>query len=243
MFNIFSFFKKSSKVKEPKYSVHETVESNLRKDEDKEAKVDDSTSISRTLDESHDKKLDEHSVLERVLEERRKTGDDIIVESKMNKDIKRVADEKIDTPLINVLGMKNDKKNNDLFAEAMGKMDSKESIFKKYVNSQLNREPKMVQDNIEHDRSELANRYDRLKDEGYIPDHENDFQSINNSIEDRKPVKLEKIASILDQVSKLDEIMLLEYVNSSQRNIEVDSRIIKDVEDKKRELLQQVMGI
>jgi len=242
MFNIFSFFKKSSKKEEKKLSNHETIESNLRKDEDKEAKIDDLVTLNKNLDESNTKKVDDLSVIERILDKKRKDSEDIIVESKIGEKFKRESSDGIDVPLVNSMSIKNDKANNELFVKALGEVDVKESIFKKYVNKQLNRDPHMIQTNISQDRSELSNRYDRLKDDGFIPDYADNFQNNNNEISSRKSIKMEKVASVLEQISKLDEVMLLEMVNANKNNQEIDYRIIRDVEDKKIELLQKIIN-
>lgn len=241
MFNIFSFFKKSSKKEDKKVSNHETIESNLRKDEDKDAKINDLITINKNLEASKTKETDEFSILERVLDKSRKESDDIIVESKMDDKFKRDSSDGMDLPLVNYMSANNDKINNELFVKALGEIDVKESLFQKYVNKQLNRDPHMVQTNIKPDRSEIANRYDRIKDDGFIPDYKDNFQNNNNEISSRKPIKMEKVASVLEQVSKLDEMMLLEMVNSNRNKEEIDYRIIRDIEDKKRELLQKII--
>jgi hypothetical protein len=144
-------------------------------------------------------------------------------------------------PLVNVMSLENDRKNNEIFSNAMKSLKNEESIFKKYVNTQLSRDPKMVQTNIDSDRSELPNNFNRIKDKGFIPSDSSDFQKNNNEITSRKPVNLEKIASSLEQVCKLDEIILTEMVNAKSSGKSIDNDLIRHAESKKKEILSRII--
>lgn len=240
MFNIFSFFKKASKESKAT-SGFNTIESGLRRDTDKDATPDYHVTLNKNLSESRGKEADDLHILEKVMSKTRKDGKDMLIESQMEDSLKRNAGEDLQMPLVNVMSLENDRKNNELFSNAMKGVKKDESIFKKYVNSQLNRDPKMVQTNIGSGRSELPNNIDRVRDRGFVPTDSSDFQKNNNEIASRKPIKLEKIASSLEQVCKLDEIILTEMVRAKTSGKSIDDDLIRHAESKKKEILSKIV--
>jgi len=240
MFNIFSFFKKASKENKP-VSVFSTIESGLRRDTDKDATPDYHVTLNKNLSESRSKEAEDLNILEKVMSNTRKDSMDMVIEGKMEDSIKRNAGDVLQMPLVNVMSLENDRKNNEIFSNAMKSLKNEESIFKKYVNTQLSRDPKMVQTNIDFDRSELPNNFNRIKDKGFIPSDSSDFQKNNNEITSRKPVNLEKIASSLEQVCKLDEIILTEMVNAKSSGKSIDNDLIRHAESKKKEILSKII--
>ena len=150
MFNIFQFFKKAKSN-----SSLETIESSLRKDSDPDIKSDGIYTITKVLDDSGLRsKVDGMRTLEFNMEKTRSQQDDKVMETKLDEAKFRSAAEDLQMPLVNIMSMNNDKKNNELFIEAMGEVNVNENIFKKYIGSQLGREPHMIQNNIKTDRSE-----------------------------------------------------------------------------------------
>jgi len=240
MFNIFSFFKKASKESKAP-SNFETIESNLRKDVDKDAAPDYHVTLNKNLLESRGKDAEDLHIVEKVMSKTRKDSNQMVTEGQIEDSIKRNAGEDLQIPLVNVMSLENDRKNNELFSNAMKSMKKDESLFKKYVNKQLNRDPNMVQTNIGSDRSELPNNTERIKDKGFVPTDYSDFQQNNNDIASRKSIKLEKIASSLEKVCKLDEIILTEMVNAKTSGKSVDSDLIRHAESKKKEILSKII--
>ena len=239
MFNIFQFFKKAKSD-----SSLETIESSLRKDSDPDIKSDGIYTINKVLDDSGLRsKVDGMRTLEFNMEKTRSQQDDKVMETKLDEAKFRSAVEDLQMPLVNVMSMNNDKKNNELFIEAMGEVNVNENIFKKYIGSQLGREPHMIQNNIKTDRSELPNNYKRLKDEGFIPDYNDDFNKNNDEIEDNKPINLEKIASALEKICKIDEAILLEMIDSKKQGKLAEDDFLRYAESKKREILSSVLGV
>ena len=144
MFNIFQFFKKAKSN-----SSLETIESSLRKDSDPDIKSDGIYTINKVLDDSGLRsKVDGMRTLEFNMEKTRSQQEDKVMETKLDEAKLRSAVEDLQMPLINVMSMNNDKKNNELFIEAMGEVNVNENIFKKYIGSQLGREPHMIQNKI-----------------------------------------------------------------------------------------------
>ena len=239
MFNIFQFFKKAKSD-----SSLETIESSLRKDSDPDIKSDGIYTINKVLDDSGLRsKVDGMRTLEFNMEKTRSQQDDKVIETKLDEAKFRSAVEDLQMPLVNVMSMNNDKKNNELFIEAMGEVNVNDNIFKKYIGSQLGREPHMIQNNIKIDRSELPNNYRRLKDEGFIPDYHDDFNINNDEIEDNKPINLEKIASALEKICKIDEAILLEMIDSKKQGKLAEDDFLRYAESKKREILSSVLGV
>lgn len=239
MFNIFQFFKKAKSN-----SSVVTLESSLRKDEDPDINNSGIYTINKVLDDSGLRtKVDDIRTLESNIEKTRDPQEDKIMETKLNEAEFRSAIDDLQIPLVNVMSMNNDKKNNELFIEAMGEVNVNDNIFKKYIGSQLNREPHMIQNNIKNDRSELPNNYKRLKDEGFIPDYHDDFNKNNDEITDMKPIKLEKIASALEKICKIDETILLEMIDSKKQGKLADPKFLRYAESRKREILSPLLGV
>jgi hypothetical protein len=239
MFNIFSFFKKASKEsRDP--SNFETIESNLRKDIDRDAAPNYHVNLNKNLSESRGKDAEDLHIVEKVMSKTRKDSNQMVIEGQIEDSIKRNAGEDLQIPLVNVMSLENDRKNNELFSNAMKSTKKEESIFKKYVNKQLNRDPHMVQTNIGSDRSELPNNIERIKDKGFVPTDYSDFQKNNNDIASRKSIELEKIASSLEKVCKLDEIILTEMVNAKTSGKPIDKDLIRHAESKKKEILSKI---
>ena len=127
MFNIFQFFKKAKSD-----SSLETIESSLRKDSDPDIKSDGIYTINKVLDDSGLRsKVDGMRTLEFNMEKTRSQQDDKVIETKLDEAKFRSAVEDLQMPLVNVMSMNNDKKNNELFIEAMGEVNVNENIFKK----------------------------------------------------------------------------------------------------------------
>ena len=108
MFNIFQFFKKAKSD-----SSLETIESSLRKDSDPDIKSDGIYTINKVLDDSGLRsKVDGMRTLEFNMEKTRSQQDDKVIETKLDEAKFRSAVEDLQMPLVNVMSMNNDKKNN-----------------------------------------------------------------------------------------------------------------------------------